>query len=128
MEQSIDGLVDAIDAPAMEGVAILIATPEGWGGALLTLTLGCGRVNPMVAILEGVECQPRKAMFEYRLTEPSTLVMLDVDIPRPCYLHIDAVASKGSSTKGGTMIVGVSDDGPVVIGLPYSIYSPLYLQ
>jgi hypothetical protein len=124
MEQSIE----AIDAPTMEGVAILIATPEGWGGALLTLTLGCGLVNPMIAVLEGVECQPKKVMFEYRLVEPSTLVMLDIDIPRPCYLHIDAVANRGSSTKSGSMIVGVSGEGPVVIGLPYSIYSPLYLQ
>ena len=122
------GVVEAIDAPTMEGVVILIATPEGWGGALLTLNIGCGQVNPMVAVIEGVECQPRKAQFEYRLVEPSTLIMLDIDLPRPCFLHIDAVASKGSTTRSGSMVVGVSGEGPVVIGLPYSIYSPLYLQ
>lgn len=127
MEQSI-GIVDAIDAPAMEGVAILIATPEGWGGAVLTLTLGCGAVDPISAVIEGIECKPRQIQYEYRLTEPSTLIQLDINIPRPCYLHIGAVAMKASSTRRGSMVVGVSDEGPVVIGLPYSIYNPLYLE
>lgn len=125
MEQSIE----AIDAPSMEGLAILIATPEGWGGGTLTLTIGCGTAHPMSGIIEGLDCRPRKAQFEYRLTEPSTLInILDMDIPRPCFLHIDAVATRLSSTKSGSMIVGVSQEGPIVIGLPYSIYSPLYLQ
>ena len=125
MEQS---LIEPIDAPIIEGIGIVIATPEGWGGATLSLTLGCGLVNPMRAVIEGVECKPKKARFEYRLVAPSTLIILDIDIPRPCYLHIDAVAEMGTTTKRGSMVVGIAEEGPIVIGLPYSIYEPIELS
>lgn len=119
----------AIDAPPIDGIAVVVVCPEGWGGALLTLTFGCGTANPTTAPLLGIECKPRREQYEYRMREPSTLInVLDLDIPIPCYLHLDVVASKGSITKRGSVVVGVSEPGPVVIGLPYSIYKPLYLE
>lgn len=125
MEQGIE----AIDAPPIEGIAILIVTPQGWGGAPLTLTVGCGAYNPTAAILEGRECPMRRVQFEYRLMEPTTLINIDMEVPLPCHLHIEASASKGIlPPMSGSVVVGVSDPGPIVIGLPYSIYSPLYLQ
>lgn len=118
----------AIDAPPIEGVGLVVICPDGWGGALLTLSLGCGNVNPTTAPLLGVECKPRRVRYEYRLVEPSTFInVLDLDIPRPCYLHVDLVAIRGTSRKVASMVVGVSEPGPIVIGLPYSIYKPLYL-
>ncbi len=135
MEQNI---IDAIDAPPIEGLGILVIVPEGWGGASAILTLTCGTENPMTAIIEGIECNPKKAIYNYRLSEPSTLLIVDADIPRPCHLHIELLATKGSitsdpmswtqsATKTGSMTVGVSDSNPIVIGLPYSIYEPLTL-
>ena len=124
MEQNI---IDAIDAPPIDGLGILVIVPEGWGGASAILTLTCGTENPMTAIIEGIECNPKKAIYNYRLSEPSTLLIVDADIPRPCHLHIELLATKGSITKTGSMTVGVSDSNPIVIGLPYSIYEPLTL-
>ena len=122
----------AIDAPPIEGIAVVVVCPEGWGGALLTLTLGCGTTNPTTASLLGIECKPRRMQYEYRMREPSTLInVLDLDIPIPCYLHVDVVATSpivGSITKRASVVVGVSEPGPVVVGLPYSIYKPLYLE
>lgn len=117
-----------IDAPPMEGIAMLVVTPGGWGGASLTLRLGCGTANPLTAVIEGLHCKPKVRKYEYKLVEPSTLItVLDVGLPIPCYLHIDLVATKGSSSKTGSRVVGVSQEGPVVIGLPYSIYEPIEL-
>jgi hypothetical protein len=130
MEQVIEGSsIWAIDAPPIEGIAVVVVCPVGWGGALLTLTLGCGTVNPTTAPLLGIECKPRRVQYEYRLREPSTLInVLDLNIPIPCYLRMDVEASKGSTTKRGSLVVGVSEPGPIVVGLPYSIYKPLYLE
>jgi hypothetical protein len=131
MEQAIERSSLApwvIDAPPIEGIGVVVICPEGWGGALLTVTLGCGTVNPTTAPLQGIECKPRRVQYEYRLVEPSIFInVLDVDIPRPCYLHVDVLATRGTSSKAASMVVGVSEPGPIVIGLPYSIYKPLYL-
>lgn len=119
----------AIDAPPIEGMGVVIICPEGWRGALLTLTLGCGSANPTTAPLLGIECKPRRVQYQYRLVEPSMFInVLDLDIPVPCYLHVDVVAIRGTSSKKASMVVGVSEPGPIVIGLPYSIYKPLYLE
>ena len=121
-----------IDAPPVGGIALVFVVPEGWGGALLGLTLSCGTVHPLRAVLEGQECAPKKVYREYRLVEPSTLInLLDLDIPRPCFLHVDAVASLllGSQIKRAALVIGVPEaSGPVVVGLPHSIYRPLYLE
>lgn len=129
MEQPVEEYV--VDAPPVEGIALVFVVPEGWGGALLGLTLLCGTTHPLRAILEGQECAPKKVYREYRLVEPSTLInLLDIDIPRPCFLHVDAVASLRSQTKRATLVVGVPGTPiePVVVGLSHSIYKPLYLE
>jgi hypothetical protein len=120
---------DAVDAPPMEGLVVLVVTPEGWGGAPLQVTVGCSSSNPTTLAVEGIECRPKTVMFEYKLTEPSTLVVLDVDIPRPCYLHLSIVARRAGLTKYASKVIGVHHDSrPVVIGLPYSIYEPVELS
>lgn len=132
MEQVIGGSSPAqraVDAPPIEGIGLVVICPEGWGGTLLNLSLGCGTTNPITAPLLGVGCKPRRVQYEYRLVEPSIFInVLDLDIPVPCYLHVDIVATKGTSTKEASMVVGVSEPGPIVIGLSYSIYKPLSLQ
>ena len=120
--------IEAIDAPPIDNMGIVVIVPEGWGGASAILTLTCSTENPMTAIIEGSECTPRKATFTYTLSEPSTLLIVDVDIPRPCHLHIGVLATKGSRSLSGSYTVGISDSAPIVIGLPYSIYEPITLQ
>ena len=94
-------MIEAIDAPPIDNMGIVVIVPEGFGGASAILTLTCSMENPMTAIIGGNGCTPMKATFTYTLSEPSTLLIVDADIPRPCHLQIDILATKGSIT-GGT--------------------------